>query len=482
MAGPNGNGTTTYEIISEIFSLPQQREWFCVGPNPLLKALRLHAEVNLYKIRSCRNITGMRRSLDFYSGATDQVTGLPTIGASGQLSIPAATVARPTPYRYSALIERAKDLTRTAQQLEALMLATLERQDAEAYSLLQARQNAQLARETVRLNELQVLQANDRVIRTQLQEERAQIEQDHFAELLATGPTEQEEEAPSLLADAAEHERNSATLAMAAGIAYGVTAAAYMTAAAIATADRATLLASAASNATQSVSAFGGMEAATAQVRSLQAQMAAQRAGFERMREDWQLRQRLATQDVMIAAQDSRVEEDGVRIAEQQRTVSEIQSDNAEQLVDFLHNKFTSVALYEWMGDLLEGAYSSVLQHATATARLAAAQLAFERQGSRRRRSPSTIGSRPHRTAPAATAPARSTATGSPALSACSRTSSSSTSSRSRPTNASSSCRKPSRSRSLSRSSSSGCARPEWRASLHGATSSTRTSPGTTSG
>ena len=378
----NGSGdtaTAAYAISSVV--QPAQQHWFCVGPNPLLKALRLHAELSLYKIRTCRNITGLRRSLDFYSGATDQVSGLPMIGANGQLFIPSAAVARPTPYRYSALIARARELAGIAQQLEALMLAALERGDAEAYSLLQARQNAQLARETVRLNELQVRQAEDRVLRADLQQERAQIEQDHFTELLAAGETEHEREALALLADALDHERRSATLAAVAGIAYGITAAAYVTAAYFDTKDAATLLASAAQNATQSISTFGGMEATLAQARSLESQMAAQRAGLERMRQDWQLRQRLATQDILIAAQDTRVEEDGVRIAEQQRTVSQLESDNAEQLVDFLHNKFTSVDLYDWMSGVLESAYSSVLQHATGTARLAAAQLAFERQG-----------------------------------------------------------------------------------------------------
>ena len=37
---------------------------FCVSPNPMLKALRLHAELNLYKIRTCRNISGLRRELE----------------------------------------------------------------------------------------------------------------------------------------------------------------------------------------------------------------------------------------------------------------------------------------------------------------------------------------------------------------------------------------------------------------------------------
>jgi hypothetical protein len=37
---------------------------FCIPPNPVLKALRLHAEINLFKLQTCRNIAGMKRQLE----------------------------------------------------------------------------------------------------------------------------------------------------------------------------------------------------------------------------------------------------------------------------------------------------------------------------------------------------------------------------------------------------------------------------------
>ena len=98
-----------------------------MSPNPVLRALLLHAELNLYKIRTCRNISGLRRALDFYSGATDQVTGMPAIGAGGQLTLPPQRPARPTPYRYSTLIARAKELAQAAQGMESQLLTVLER-------------------------------------------------------------------------------------------------------------------------------------------------------------------------------------------------------------------------------------------------------------------------------------------------------------------------------------------------------------------
>jgi hypothetical protein len=71
---------------SSVSHIPAPSFSFCVPPNPILRALRLHAELNLFKIRSCRNIAGMQRQLDPYAAPTDTVTGLPSIGAGGSLS------------------------------------------------------------------------------------------------------------------------------------------------------------------------------------------------------------------------------------------------------------------------------------------------------------------------------------------------------------------------------------------------------------
>jgi hypothetical protein len=57
-----------------------------------------------------------------------------------------------------------------------------------------------------------------------------------------------------------------------------------------------------------------------------------------------------------------------------------MQADNAEEIVNFLTNKFTNVELYDWMSNILERVYSFFLQQSTAMAKLAENQLAFERQ------------------------------------------------------------------------------------------------------
>jgi hypothetical protein len=344
---------------------------FCVGPNPIVKALRIHAEVNLQKIRTCRNITGIRRSVDPYSGPTDQTSGMPTISGDGQLVLPRTGLLQPTPYRYLVLVQRAKELLAHAQQLESLMLSALEKRDGEALTLLRARQDIQVARATIRVQRLRVNQAEDRVALAELQQQRSEIEGSHYEQLLDAGELELERAALEWLHTAVTFTYVSAGLNFA-------------TAAAQAGAAIAAAYSQNYSGAAQfAISAIGSSAAATgnlAQAASTWAQIQQSRAGMERTRQEWQLRVQLAKQDERISEQQVRVETDQVQIAEQELAVSELQTDNSEQLLEFHRNKFTNLELYDWMAGILERAYGQLLQQATATAQLAARQLAFERQ------------------------------------------------------------------------------------------------------
>ena len=79
--------------------------------------LKLRAESNLYKLRNCLNIAGLQRELAPYAAPTDVSTGLPQIGADGQLVLPIDALPA-TAYRYAALIEQAKELVNIAQRVE----------------------------------------------------------------------------------------------------------------------------------------------------------------------------------------------------------------------------------------------------------------------------------------------------------------------------------------------------------------------------
>jgi hypothetical protein len=103
-------------------------------------------------------------------------------------------------------------------------------------------------------------------------------------------------------------------------------------------------------------------------------------ASFERRTWEWQYQLFLAGEDASIADQQIVISKDDVDIANQGKTIADLQQSNAKDALEFLTNAFTNPDLYGWMGGILQSVYSYFLRHATVMARLAANQLAFEQQ------------------------------------------------------------------------------------------------------
>jgi hypothetical protein len=304
---------------------------FCISPNPVFHALRLQAKLNLQKLQSCRNIVGMKREIEPYASPSEQISGLPSLSSVAQLIPFKATNISPTLYRYTFLLERSKQLVNLAQQMEAAMLSAFEKRDAEAYTQLKARQDIQLTRSQVRLQTLRLGEARNSVILAELQRERSVIQFDHYQNLL---------EADLLAVEIASLIFMSAAIA----------------------------------------ASYTPWSFSVAQALSTKASLAATIASFERRKQDWRFQRDLANQDIRIGSQQIRVSQDRVAITEQEVTIARLQTDHAKDTLEFLTNKFTNVELYDWMSGVLEGVYSYFLQEATAVAKLAEHQLAFERQ------------------------------------------------------------------------------------------------------
>ena len=101
--------------------------------------------------------------------------------------MPSLTPPPATPYRYSVLIDRAKQLAQQAMQMEAAFLSALEKADKEAYDLMNAKADLRLAQAGVRLQDLQVQQAQDGVELAQLQRERASIQSTTYGQWISAG-------------------------------------------------------------------------------------------------------------------------------------------------------------------------------------------------------------------------------------------------------------------------------------------------------
>jgi hypothetical protein len=324
--------------------IPSLNPEFCIPPNPLLKMLRSRAELNLEKIRSCRNIAGQERQLPPYAAPTDATSGLPTIGAGGTIVVSEPSAPPPTLFRYEFLIQRARQIAGRASQMEAAFLAALEKRDNEYYKLMKAKQDVQLSRARVRLQDLRVREAEDNVVLAELQREQAEIQAEHYKYLLVQGKIRAEKAALKAQSAAVAHMHTAAGIKQA--MTWG----------------------------------FGGV-GEVGQALSATASLAQMHASFKRRRQRWQLQRNLARQDVRIGNQRITIAQDHVQIVKQERNIADMEADFAEDIVDFLATgQFTTADLYDWMSGVLERVYGYFLQEATVVAKMAERQLAFERQ------------------------------------------------------------------------------------------------------
>jgi hypothetical protein len=334
---------------------------FCIPSNPIVSVLRLKAELNLFKIRNCRNIAGVVREIDPFAAPTDAVTGIPSIGAGGNIILPGTAVLRPTIYRYQTLIERAKQLVQLAQQVEASMLATLEKLDAERYNMLKAKQDLSLSKAGIKLQNLRIKEAQNSIELAELQKDRAEFQFSHFDDLIAAGLNDYEASSLGLM---------QASL----GVSTIITALA-----ASVLLEEATLVGPSGKNGNVTERLQANFKYA-ADYLNAQSQYLSVLAGYERRAEEWTFQKDLANLDVKISDQQIQIANDHLSIVGQERQIAELQTEHAQATIDFLNNKFTNAELYDWMSGILESVYSFFLQQSTAIAKLAQTQLAFERQ------------------------------------------------------------------------------------------------------
>ncbi len=338
---------------------------FCVPPNPLLTTLRFRAETNLEKIRTCRNIAGLRRAVQIYAPSADPMAVVQATAAGAEIE--EAVPSEPPPvHRFSYLIERARYYADVARQLESQLLNAFEREDQEKYTLLQAKQGMRAAGANLSLQDLRVGEADHGVILAQHQRDRAAAQKKHFDDLLADKGLAAEYEKDQIRRMWLAH--NWAIAATAAAAAYGAYSGAMQG-----------LVTGAAGT-----GAILGAAAATTQglvsVHNLAAQISATKATFERRREEWTLQRDLAEWDRKIGEQSSILANDRVDIVKQEREIARLQGEFAREVVEFLGSKFTNAQLWQWMGKTLRRHYRDHLTFATVTARMAQRALEFERQ------------------------------------------------------------------------------------------------------
>jgi hypothetical protein len=341
--------------------------YFCVPHNDeLLKYWDTLAD-RLAKLRSCRDIEGVRRTLSLYGRRIDPGLLVRATAMGLDIDVLLGYLSAPLPrFRFGALLQRARGACDRAQAFGQALLTTIEKREAEELAKLRTKHEVALLREAKRVRDEQVNEAEESLealrksrdsaevryrfystrkrLNTQEAAESKSLEEAVASELLAAG-------ASSSAADLAFVPNIPHSASYSGQYEIGVGTKNYINWSAGVNYDFGGQFLSK----LEEVKALGHRH--MAERKRIDAARLGREAQHDRRWDDWQLQKELAEKDMEQIDRQIASAEIRVRIAEIERENQLLQIDQAETVDAYLRDKFTNVKLYRWMESRLSRLY-----------------------------------------------------------------------------------------------------------------------------
>ncbi|MGW8361966.1 Tc toxin subunit A-related protein [Streptomyces wedmorensis] len=344
--------------------------YFRIPPNDKLLGYWDTVEDRLYKIRHCQDIEGVQRAFELFGAPIDPAVLVGAVaGGAGPASVP-EDLGGPLPhYRFTAMVAKAREYTAEVRSFGALLLAALEKRDAEALArlrsghetaLLDAVREARLARITASAHTVAGLrQARD----------GARKKQEYYGSRRKMNAGEKVHEVLSGLGIGAQ----------------SIAAVIDMTVSVMRLLPELKLGSPTTIGATWGGTNLGealkGLSGSLSQIAGTfhsGASLAATLAGYERRSEEWEFQKVQA--DSEIANYDAQIDAAVVQheIARRELADHDLQAAHTREADRFLYDKYTGQELYDWMVGQLSTSYFQAYQLAYETAKRAEQAMRYE--------------------------------------------------------------------------------------------------------
>jgi hypothetical protein len=335
----------------------------------VLLSLYDQVEDRLFKIRNCMNISGVRRQLALFAPPIDVMALVRARAAGLSLDEAMAALEAPVPpYRFSYLIERARQAAQTVQSFGSALLSALEKKDTEELTLLRSLHERDVLRVTKRVKSDQVEEAQHQLQALAETETNVQNRIDYYSGLIDNGHTAWE--------TTEQISRHTAS------IAHGVSAIVQLTAA---FSHWSPQVGSPFAMTYGGVQLGGGASAVAASLDTLAtvaeavSASAALEASWQRRDQEWHQQLQLAQQELKQVEQQRLAAEIRAAIAGKELDIHQTTMDQADELDHFYKNKFTSLGLYNYLATTLTRLHREAYHLADQLARMAQRAYAFER-------------------------------------------------------------------------------------------------------
>lgn len=378
--------------------------YFCIPDNPQLRALRDTIDDRLFKIRHCQDIEGVFRRLPLFEPPIEP--GLLVQAAAQGLSLSSVLndLNSPMPnYRFMYLLQKALELCGELKAMSNSFLSIKEKGDAEALAQLRARHDSSIQTLIMEMKKLQLdeagkaldaLQQSRKVPVYRLQHSLKLIGEDlgkvpdgdtDFAELPDTIEAPVEESGMKLIPFEKE-ELDKAAEARDWQIGIGVVETLASILHIIPIVDAAAMPFGVGVKVAVAGSMFGN--AAQAVARGLQiyatdltyqSTNASRKAGFLRQLQDRVQQANLAGHEIKSIDKQMLTQKIRIDLAQQDIINQQKQIDNAQEVEEFLRNKYSNGELYAWMDGEIRTLYHQAYALACDLAKRAEKVFRFER-------------------------------------------------------------------------------------------------------
>ncbi len=324
--------------------------YFSIPENENFASYWDRVEDRLFKIRHNLNIQGIEQLLALFEPSIDPNQLVRAVVAGSDVLSRLTATGQPSHYRFSFLIERAKNFAATVSQLGSALLSALEKKDTESLMRLRATQEKNILNLTTFMKEKQIEEMQQMIASLQESRKNAQYRHDHYQKLY-------DENLNSLeIADLALRDASSIAQTVAAGI-QGLTIAAYLAPNIFGLADGGMQFG-------EAVNAGAQIADRTAGVLNEKAGMIATIAQYQRRRENWQLQKDTAQYEIEQIQKSILADQVRMAILAKELEIHQQTIQQADEYEDFLKTKFSNQDLYQWMVGRLSMLYFQTYQMA----------------------------------------------------------------------------------------------------------------------
>ena len=345
---------------------------FCVPPNDKLLSLWDRLDDRMFKIRNCMNILGERRTLALFQPPIDPMllVRATALGLSIEEVITQESEALPA-YRFTYLVEKARQYVGTVQSFGSALLGALDRKDGAELELLRASHENTVLGLTRSTKQQQVDVAAAELQASLAQQQSIERRVEYYERLLQTGLTPWEVTQQAFKHGATAIRLSEAGVHLQAGIAYLVPQVGSPFA-----------MKYGGKELGDSFNEFAAWASALASISDTAANSAGLEAGFHRRAQEWE--QQLAQAQLELKAQARRTLATEIRaqIAQRELEIYDKQIEQSREVIDFLRTKFTGTGLQSFLSTQLMRVYREAYQMALRVARQAERAYRFERDAS----------------------------------------------------------------------------------------------------